>query len=359
MAKRKAVHEPALPAVSDPPPPRMVFWELTARCNLRCLHCRRLEVPGGPCEPAPGELTTEQARALIAQIADCGKPRLVFSGGEPLVREDLFLLAEEARGRGVRVSLATNGTLIDDATADRIAAAGFECAAISLDGATAASHDGLRGLPGAWAQALAGLRRLRARNVRLQINCTLTNRNLSEKQAVYDLAEREGAAALHFFVLVPVGCGRELADSHRLSASEVEEFLEWLAERAPRSPLQLKTTCAPQYRRVFARKGMALETNRGCAAGTGICFISHRGEVFPCGYLPFLAGNVLRQPLREIWRSSPVLAQFRSAERLEGKCGHCEYRSSCLGCRARALGVFGNVWAEDPYCAYQPAAKRK
>jgi radical SAM protein with 4Fe4S-binding SPASM domain len=296
---------------------------------------------------------------------------LVLSGGEPLLREDVYDIARHAAERGLTAALATNGTLVDGECARRLAQSGVARVAISVDGADARTHDGLRGMPGALDAALAGLRKLRAHGLSVQINCTLTNRNLDQCEALHQLALREGAAALHFFVLVPVGCGLEIAESHRLRAEQVEDFLVWLARKAPDSPLQLKATCAPQYFRVrrqlaaqlartdpaSAPKGVLEAETRGCLAGTGVCFVSHRGLVFPCGYLPLEAGNVRRMPLKQIWETSQVLAAFRDGGKLEGKCAVCGFRGVCGGCRARAYGTTGNAWAEDPYCAYRPGER--
>jgi len=351
---------------------RLVFWETTARCNLTCRHCRRLDALGAL---GTDRFDTARARDFVDQVAECGRPLLILSGGEPLLRRDIFEIAAHAASRGLTVSLATNGTLIDDGMAGRIAAAGIRRVAISVDGGDAATHDAFRGLPGCFEDALAGLRRVRARGVETQLNCSVTSHNVHQRQQMYDLALREGVAALHFFVLVPVGCGLEIAESHRLDSEQVEEFLSWLVEQSAISPVHLKATCAPQYFRIRAQKGvkrpapppagaghpggekgarlMEAET-RGCLAGQSVCFVSHEGEVFPCGYLPMCAGSVRTQRLKDIWERSEVFAQFRGMERLGGKCGYCEYRSACAGCRARALGHTGNAWDADPYCAYKP-----
>jgi radical SAM protein with 4Fe4S-binding SPASM domain len=408
------------------PPLRLVFWELTARCNLRCRHCRRLETPG---PEGTDELDTPAALALVDQVAETGRPILVLSGGEPLLRDDVFAIARRGTERGLTVALATNGTLVDDGCAARLAEAGVARVAVSVDGADTPTHDAFRGIPGALDGALAGLRRLRARGLNVQLNCTIARHNLGQREALYELALREGVAALHFFVLVPVGCGLELAARERLSAEQVEDFLRWLAGKAQASPVHLKATCAPQYFRVRRQMGggrapLSLEgrgaggqgaeplslprgggeqrqhpspyplppqfeisnlrsrpgegeqrqpltlpsppggggekeleaETRGCLAGTGICFVSHRGEVFPCGYLPLKAGDARVQRLCDIWEHSPVFAALRDGRNLRGKCAACEFRAVCFGCRARAYGASGDVWAEDPYCAYQPLA---
>ena len=373
--------EPLSPSAAPAAPPlRLVFWETTTRCNLRCRHCRRLDAAGTEGTDAFG---TAEALALVDQIAACGKPILVLSGGDPLLRPDLFEIARHAAGRGLPVSLATNGTLLDGPKADAIRAAGIMRVAVSIDGADAATHDAFRALPGSFAAALEGLARLRERAIPFQLNCSISSHNVRQRDELYALARSLGAVALHFFVLVPVGCGLEIADSHRLTAAQVEEFLAWMCDRPAGGGLHLKATCAPQYfrlKRQQARDAQAggadlpvrpatpsghpsgggaphlnAET-RGCLAGSAVCFVSHRGEVFPCGYLPVRAGSVREQPLKEIWEGSPVFAAFRGGMKLEGKCGLCEYRAVCGGCRARAFGTCGSVWGADPYCAYEPAA---
>ncbi len=356
----------------DVPALRLVFWETTARCNLTCRHCRRLDALG---TQGSDRYDTARAKDFVDQVAECGKPLLILSGGEPLLRNDIFEIAEHAHGKGLIVSLATNGTLIDDAKADRIKASGIRRVAISVDGGDAPTHDAFRGLPGSFEGALAGLRRVRERGVETQLNCSVTHHNVHQRKQLFDLAVAEKVVALHFFVLVPVGCGLEIAESHRLDAEQVEEFLSWLVNQSVSSPFHLKATCAPQYFRIRAQKGVKRQASphaatghpgglpgarlmeaetRGCLAGQSVCFVSHEGDVFPCGYLPMCAGSVRTQRLKDIWTGSEVFRQFRGMEQLGGKCGHCEYRSACAGCRARALGHTGNVWDTDPYCAYTP-----
>lgn len=369
---------------SSPPALRLLFWEMTARCNLACVHCRRLDTP----EPAAAdEFDTAAALEFVDQAAACGRPLLVLSGGEPLLRPDLFEIVAHAVKRKLPVSLATNGTLIDEATADGIAASEIRRVAVSLDGPDAETHDAFRGLPGSLEAALAGCRRLRRRGVSLQFNCTVTGHNLDKRREIHETAVREGADALHFFVLVPVGCGLKLPEEKRLSAVQVEEFLNWTADLSLESPLHLKVTCAPQYFRIRRQKGlppaaahpgrsphgsaagtsrrsagkdraMLEAVTRGCLAGSGICFVSHQGDVFPCGYLPLCAGNVRKKPLREIWATAGLFQKLRDPSRLTGKCGVCGYKQTCFGCRARALAVFGDEMAADPYCAYTPPKRR-
>ena len=346
--------------------PRLIFWETTAGCNLRCIHCRRIDVAD---RLVPEDLSTAESKQLIDQIVAFCNPILVLSGGEPLIRPDIFEIAEYAVAKGLRVALATNGTLIDKHMAQRIVDAGIRRIAISLDGATAETHDAFRALPGCFAQALEGIEHLRRQGMSVQINTTVARHNIDELPQILSLALSLGADALHIFLLVPVGCGVEIADEQMLSPRQYEDVLNWLYERDQEGLLELKATCAPHYFRIVrqrtaaekrprvAEKAAASELHtmtKGCLAGTGVCFVSHKGEVFPCGYLPLLAGNVRERPLQEIWERSEVFSALRDPELLQGKCGRCEFKRICGGCRARAYGMTGNYLDEEPFCVYEP-----
>jgi len=341
---------------------RLLFWETTAGCNLECRHCRRLEVSR---QLSQQDLTTEEAHHLIDGIAQVGRPILVFSGGEPLLRPDLFELAHGATARSLPIALATNGTLIDVAMADRIAHAGFDRVAVSLDGADAATHDAFRNLPGAFERVLDGVQRLQLRHVSLQINTTITQHNVSQLEAMYDLVDALRADAWHLFMFVPVGCGLQVPDDQQLVAEQYEQVLTWIADKAKLNRRFIRATCAPQYFRILAQSrllGRYRATShlsamtKGCLAGTGIGFVSHNGEVFPCGYLPLSCGSVRQQPFQEIWERSLLLATLRDPACLKGKCGACEFRQLCSGCRARAYAATGDYLAEEPCCAYLPGS---
>ena len=319
--------------------------------------------------PATDDLTTDQARELIDSVAELGRPIFVFSGGEPLLRDDWQQLAGYARGKGLPVALATNGTLIDAGLAGRIADANFHRVAVSLDGTDAGTHDGLRGRAGAFDAAVAGVVALREAGVAIQINTTLTRVNFGQLDAIVELAHVLGALALHLFVLVPVGCGLELAKSEQLTPTQIERALEWICRQQGQGQIELRATCAPQYYRVAAQLqpqhegafgpagARGLAGSRGCLAGTGILFVSHNGEVFPCGYLPIVCGDVRRDRLADIWESSDLLNRLRDYDLLTGKCGCCEYKAVCGGCRARAYAAGGDYLAEEPMCAYVPASR--
>lgn len=362
------------------PPPRLIFWETTAGCNLSCIHCRRITIAD---QLTPQDLSTEESFQLIDEIAAVGKPVFVLSGGEPLFRPDIFEIARHAADAGLPVALATNGTLIDDAVAARLKTSGVQRASISLDGVDAATHDAFRSLPGSFEAALRGMRALQAAGIPVQINTTIAKHNEDQLKGMLQLAKDMDAVALHLFLLVPVGCGVEIAEDQMISAAEYERVLNWLYETEKAEPdLQLKATCAPHYfrvmhqrraedrrngaevtlpasheRQVHGHPGMHAAT-KGCLAGTGVCFVSHRGEVFPCGYLPVEAGNVREQPFGDIWQGSPLFAEMRDPDLLEGKCGICQFKNLCSGCRARAYGTVGNYLAEEPFCAYEPETRQ-
>ena len=362
-------------------PLRLLFWESTSRCNLACIHCRRQDV----AEAAAAEdLSTREAVRLFNSAALLGKPVIVFSGGEPLTRSDWPELAAHVRGLQLPCAMATNGTLITPVVADRVAASAFHRVSISLDGADAETHDEFRCLAGSFQRAVEGVRLLRERRVPVQINATIAAHNLHQLEQLYALARGLDACALHLFLLVPVGCGEHITESHQLSPHDYENVLEWVCQKqlelrrefllppdansdartacdsahAASAAFELRTTCAPHYYRLAARHGL-LQGNRsrGCLAGIGVIFVSHKGEVFPCGYLPVDCGNVRRTPLDKIWRDSTVLRELRDYSLLQGKCGQCEFRTVCGGCRARAYAQAHNYLAAEPFCDYQPGGR--
>jgi len=368
---------------------RLVFWETTKACNLSCRHCRA--VPQRSL--GPDELNTRQAFDLIDAIGKVSKPVMVLSGGEPLFRPDIFDIAGYGVESGFRMAMATNGTLVDGRIAAKVADAGIARVAISLDGASADTHDRFRNMEGSHARALCGIRLLRDEGVSVQINSTIAKHNVGELPRMLDLALALGADALHLFMLVPVGCGLEIAPAQMLPADEYERVLHWFGDEAKTCPIDLKATCAPHYYRIRAQRledarrhgdysesfiapgtrakaaptllhgsgghGQHLSAmTRGCLAGTSVCFISNVGKVYPCGYLPASAGDTLTQAFSEIWNASPIFTQLRNADAYEGKCGICRYEAICGGCRARAYAATGNVMSEEPFCLYQPRGDR-
>ncbi|HXZ32612.1 MAG TPA: radical SAM protein [Terriglobales bacterium] len=386
--------------------PRLIFWEVTKGCNLRCIHCRASATELS----SPRDLSTQTALRIIDQIAEAAKPILVLSGGEPLYRSDIFQLAAYAQEKGLRVALATNGTLVTKEIARMIVDSGVKRVSISLDGADAVTHDAFRGIPGAFDAAVQGLRNLKALGMSVQINMTIARHNARQLPDVLQLAKSLGADALHTFLLVPVGCGVDIAAEQMVPADEYEKMLNWFYDRSLEGGIELKATCAPHYFRVVRQRRVAerhsavaaqavaeaarstsdpssigpMETimpsgtgislnpqqhgtghpgghpsdmnamTKGCLAGTGVCFISHEGEVFPCGYLPVIAGDLRKQTFAEIWQHAEVFNALRHTENLKGKCGCCEFRNLCMGCRARAFAATGDYLDEEPFCVYQP-----
>ncbi len=375
--------------------PRLIFWEVTKGCNLRCIHCRATATELS----SPLDLPSSKALEIIGEIANYGNPILVLSGGEPLYRHDIFDLARSGTDRGLRVALATNGTMVTKEVARKIVHSGVKRVSISLDGSDAETHDTFRGIPGAFDAAVRGLRYLKELGMSVQINMTVARHNVSQVADVLALARNLGADALHTFLLVPVGCGVEIADKQMVPPTQYEEILNWFYDQAQKGDIEMKATCAPHYFRVARQRraaehpsavaaekahigptemampgatGVALHPHaarhghahgdpaamnamtKGCLAGTGVCFISHVGEVYPCGYLPVMAGDLKRQSFKEVWEEAEVFADLRQTDKLEGKCGRCEFRNVCMGCRARAYAATGNYMDEEPFCVYEP-----
>ncbi len=339
---------------------RLLFWESTSQCNLSCAHCRRIETD----EAADSDMTTAEAMQLIDQLAQVGQaqdfmPILVFSGGEPLCRNDIFELIETAVSKKIKCALATNGTLIDKELAEKIKAAGVERVSVSLDGATEQVHNKLRKLDGSFEAAVNGTQCLQQCDVPFQINMTVTRYNAHQLDDIFVLAEELGAVAVHLFMLVPVGCGEEFAEEDMLSAEEYERLLHHIAQKEQNVRLEVKVTCGPHYERVVREEGIEHRPmSRGCLAGSGVLFVSHTGQVFPCGYLPVDCGNILNTALDQIWAESPELAKMRDPQQLKGKCGVCGYRGVCGGCRARAFAATSDYMEAEPMCVYTPP-KRK
>ncbi|MBU1487471.1 radical SAM protein [bacterium] len=333
---------------------RLIFYEVTKTCNLACKHCRAEAVEGNE----PGRLNTREVRRFIDSLTDFAKaPILIFSGGEPLCREDIFGLLAFAKKKGLRTALASNGTLIREKMAKRIKEAGVHRVSISLDGASALTHDSFRQVKGSFELALQGCKNLKKEGLSLQINTTLTRYNLRELPDILNLAKDLKVDAFHLFMLVPVGCGLEIANSAMVSPKEYEKALNWLYSYSKEAPFHLKATCAPQYYRLLKNdpqgkvSGMEALT-KGCLAGSSVCFVSSTGEVFPCGYLPLKAGSIREKPIKEIWEGSELFKTLRDPDMLKGKCGDCQFKYVCGGCRARAFAQKGDYLLEDPSCPW-------
>jgi radical SAM protein with 4Fe4S-binding SPASM domain len=390
------------------PPLRIVAWEITTRCDLACRHCRA----SATTEPDAQELSPAEALEVVEQLAEAKTKLLILSGGDPLLRPDWPDIAARASALGMRVTMAPNGLHVDAAVAARMRECGIERAAISLDFPTAELHDEFRGVPGAFDAAVCALSLLRDAGIERQINATLTALNVEHLDALIDLAVGIGAAAFHPFLLVETGRGEGLADQ-RLTPERCEEMMLHLRQRQIElaGKLAIKPTDMPHYCRVVAQHpsnetarhvgvgpgetpglvsaptrgpeqpGVGAQhggpaqvhsratgdasspspqrldaMTRGCLAGRGFCFISSRGDVNPCGYLPLACGSVRVSRVARIWRESAVLRALRDDARVQGKCGVCEFRRVCGGCRARAFAHSADWMSSEPLCAYIPRA---
>jgi radical SAM protein len=354
------------PAVLDfAKKPILVYWENTQACPLACRHCRASAVP----RAHPLELTTQEGFRLLDGLAAFGNPlpHLVMTGGDPLRRRDLAELIGHARRLGMKVSVtpAASGEL----TREKIfwlKEIGVESIALSLDGSTAERHDAIRQVPGCFANTLGACRDAGDAGLPLQVNTLVAEETVDDLAAVYRLLEGFfPVMRWSLFYLIAVGRGMQL---HEVSPEKGEELMHWTYDLAQTAPFQIKTTEAPSYRRVaverMKRSGMSAEEQRRTSVhrgysirdGNGIVFVSHRGEVYPSGFLPLSAGNVRTRPITEIYRSSEVFRSVRDVQSFSGKCGKCEFRKICGGSRARAYAHTGDPAGSDPLCPYQPAA---
>ncbi|WP_461208346.1 heme b synthase [Desulfocurvus sp. DL9XJH121] len=348
------------------PPLRLVAWEITRSCNLACKHCRAEAHE----EPYPGELDTAEAKVLIDQFRATGDPIIIFTGGEPMLRKDWPELVEYATSIGLKCVMSPNGTLITPETAQLMKEKGVQRLSISIDGPDAASHDEFRGVPGAFEASMRGIQYLKDAGLEFQINTTVTRGNLGMFKDIFKLCENLGAAAWHIFLLVPTGRGAQLG-AEVITAQEYEDVLNWFYDFRKTTDMQLKATCAPHYHRILRQRAkedgipvtfenFGLDAvSRGCLGGVGFCFVSHTGQVQPCGYLVLDCGNVRETPFPEIWKNSKHFLEFRDQSQFEGKCGVCEYHKVCAGCRARAYTMSGSHLAEEPLCSHIPARMRK
>lgn len=352
---------PLLPSVL-----RMVAWEVTRSCNLACVHCRASSEYG----PYEGELDTSHCKKLIDEIAAFSTPVIILTGGEPLLRPDIFDIATYGNQKGMRMVMATNGTLVTDKIARKIIDAGIQRVSISIDGLNADSHDAFRRVPGAFAGAMSGIEAMKKVGLEFQINTTVTSMNLNQIKGIFDLAVNLGAAAHHIFLLVPTGRGKDMANQE-IAPADYEKTLHWFYEESLRSSIQLKATCAPHYFRILHQRGQKSGVRgqgsgegekenplhamtRGCMGGSSFCFISHVGQVQPCGYLELDCGQIKEKDFKDIWMNSRRFKDLRDLNLYGGKCGRCEFVRVCGGCRARAYEITGDYLAEEPYCIYEP-----
>jgi radical SAM protein len=348
--------------------PYIVIWEVTQACDLSCVHCRASAQP----KRSPFELSTEEGKRLIDEIAAMEVPVFVLTGGDPIKRPDLFELIEHAAKVGVRVSLTPSATpLLTRDVIHRLKQSGLARLAVSLDGSNAEVHDAFRGMSGSFQRTMKAIEWANEVGLPVQINTTFSRRNVEDFESIAALIERKKITLWSVFFLVPTGRGK-LDDL--LSAEEFENIFAKLHELSQRAPFHIKTTEAQHYRRYILQRQVAERRNgkqpsqafpakvqdtvgrapRGLNDGKGFVFVSHMGEVFPSGFLPFFGGNVRSDSLSRIYRESPIFQQLRDPYQLGGKCGACEFRHICGGSRARAFAMTGDPLAEEPCCSYVP-----
>jgi AdoMet-dependent heme synthase len=345
--------------------PLVMSWNVTRECNMKCSHC----YINATEKKLANELTTQEAKKLMDQICKVSRPLLILSGGEPLLRPDIFELIEYGASKGLKMGLGSNGSLIDDCVAAKLKTAGIATVSISLDSHIPAQHDEFRGVAGAWEKAVNACKVLRKNNVLVQVNTALTQQNYNQIDDIMSLAEGIGVENFHLFFLVPTGRGTKLTD---ISPQKYEDMITNTFAKVAKHKLNVRPSCAPQFMRIA--KGMGLDMRqwiRGCIAGLYYCRIYPNGDVTPCPYLPIKLGNVRDKSLKEIWFNSPIFKALREPNSLKGKCGTCEYRTLCGGCRARAYGLSSDFidycgdlhepaelkndyLREDPWCVYQP-----
>jgi len=338
--------------------PRLIAWEVTRSCPLACKHCRA----AARSEPYAGELTTDECFAVLDNIAAFCSPIIILTGGEPMLREDIYDIAAHATGVGLRTVMAPCGALLDDESVARILAAGIDTISISLDGATAAVHDAFRGVAGSFDDALRGLDAARRGGLGFQINTTVTQHNLDDLPRILELAVELGASVFNPFLLVPTGRGSDLADQE-ISPEQYEQTLRWLAARQGRDDIAIRVTCAPHYQRIVRQMNGDNGPGQGggCMGGKQFAFISHLGRVQICGFLDLAAGDLRTEGLDfgRIWETSDLFGRMRDPDAYHGRCGYCEFAPVCGGCRARTFALTGDEMAEEPFCLHQPARRPK
>jgi putative heme d1 biosynthesis radical SAM protein NirJ2 len=324
----------------------IISWNTTQACNINCIHCYR-----DAGTKRADELNTNEGKKLLTEIARAGFQIIIFSGGEALMRPDIYELISHARNIGLRPVIGTNGTLITDEVAQNLKKAGVMVAGISLDSKDKSRHDWFRQSEGAWEQTMLGVDACRRAGLSFQIHTTVMNWNENEVTEITDLAVALGAIAHHIFFLVPTGRGKEIEDT-TLKTEQYEALLTRILDKQAKVPIELKPTCAPQFMRIAKERNMSMRYTRGCLAGTAYCAILPNGDVQPCPYLPIKVGNVRNTAFDKLWSESSLFHELRH-ETLKGACGSCGFDTICGGCRARAYYYSdGDYLAEEPWCAF-------
>ncbi len=363
--------KPELLSVDFDERPFTVAWELTRSCALACLHCRAEAQP----KRHPDELTLDEARGVIDQLADLAPPVLVLTGGDPLMRPDFFDIVDYAVRRGLRTSVSpTTTALVTRERLERMRDLGVQMVHVSVDGARAMSHDAFRGFEGTFARAMRILGDLHDVGIGVQVGTTVSRRNVDELPAMVPFLTEHGVRMWNLFFLVPTGRARR---EDMIDVETAERTWEWMADLGPRVPFAVRTTAAPQFRRTLLRRARsdaggtaplrltgagyqmreapAGVQTRGVNDGKGFLFIDHLGNLCPSGFLQVSGGNVRSAPIADVYRGSELFRSLRDPSLLRGRCGRCAFADLCGGSRARAYGVSGSWLDEDPLCALEGA----
>ena len=331
--------------------PSLISWNLTRKCNLKCPHCY-LEAG----EAADEELTTEECHRLIEEFRELGTEMLILTGGEPLLRRDIYDIASHASQAGMWVVMGTNGVLVNDHVADKMIECGVKGVGISIDSVDAAKHNSFRGGPNAWELSVRALDTCRRKGLEVLVQSTVTSMNTGEIDALISFAKSHGAWSFNLYFLVQTGRGQQMND---LGPEETEAILKTLAESQDAAkPMLVRAKCAPQYKQIAYDLGLGGLESGGCMAGTEYCRIMPSGDVTPCPYKTVVAGNVRESSFASIWHDSTVFNELRDTSNLKGRCGRCEFKDICGGCRCRAFAAFGDYLHEDPACNYTPTGRR-
>jgi radical SAM protein with 4Fe4S-binding SPASM domain len=304
---------------------------------------------------AENELTTQECLGLIKEMKNLGTEMLILTGGEPLLRKDIYDIAQSASSQGIWVVMGTNGVLVTDRVAQKMVECGVKGVGISIDSLYPEKHNSFRGGPNAWEYSVRALEICRANGLQVLVQTTIMAMNYEEIPQLVEFTREKGAWSFNLYFLVQTGRGQQMND---LSAEQSEAMLSDLVDSQDRyRPMLVRSKCAPHFKRIAYERGVGGLESGGCMAGTEYCRITPEGDVTPCPYMTVVAGNVRQQSLGDIWQSAPVLQQLRDTRQLKGRCGACEFNQLCGGCRCRAYAAYGDYLQEDPACTYQPSGR--
>lgn len=370
-ASERALHNAHMVQADFNMAPFTIAWEVTRACAYACVHCRADAMH----TPDPNELNTEEALRLIDRLAEFGSPILVFTGGDPMMRKDLYQLIAYANEKGLRCSLTPTATALPTtARLEKVRDAGVRRIALSLDAPRPEIHDNFRQVLGSWQRTMDILHRAQAIGISIQVNTTVAKHNVDILDEMIPFLQEVDAVQWSLFFLVPTGRAQA---SNMISPEEHERVFNWLYDLSKNAPFDIKSTAAPMYRRVAIERKRAEQgadkpvtfqgagfqyadglnrPTRGVNDGNGFLFISHVGDIQPSGFLPITAGNVRTDDVIDVYRHSQLFTDLRSPDKIKGRCGVCEYRDVCGGQRGRAYGITGDYLESDPACIYVPTA---